>query len=140
MPLVNGLERRLAPGAAFQHPLSLVGATLEEQSGEVVKPSDTRAVGVRAHLRIHVRGEIQHVCEDGQVRVAHRAPERNVEHHLAAAVVRIDVREGRWGNARVAGREGTRVGTWSLRERLVLGGAIALITTEPPSFSQSYCE
>lgn len=75
MPLVNRLEGRLAPGAAFQHPRSFVGATLEEQSGEVVKASDTRAVGVRAHLGRHVRGEIQHVCEDDQICVAHRASE-----------------------------------------------------------------
>ena len=118
---------------------SVLSAALEEQAREVVSRSDPRTVGVPTHLRIHGPREIQHTRQHGQIGVAHRAGEQNLEPHGPPRPVKSRFAAGtRQGHASSVGGLRTS-GAWKLRlsRPAAVGGATAVICGLR-SFTQSY--
>ena len=118
VPLVNGLRVPACPRCGL--PASTAPSSAPRSRNSPEKWSSRATPGLLGSGRIFGYMCVERSStarEHGQVGVAHRAPERNLEHHHSSAAVRIDVREGRRGSAARRGRGGAR------RRRVVAAGA-----------------
>ena len=139
VPLVDAPGRRVPPGAGLQHPPSLVPSALEKQAGEVVKPRHARAVGIRTQLLLHVRRNIQHARQHGQIGVAHRTCERDLEQHRPPTPPRPATRSRHAPRACLSGGEARARGARWRRVRAAVSPGLRRLRSSAAlrSFTQS---